>query len=804
MGRRRALIVANSEYDHSGLSALRSPAADAAALAEVLGDRRVSDFEVEVVRNETANVVQERIEDLFLEGEPDDVLLLHFSCHGVKSESGELYFAARNTRPHRLGSTAVPADFVRRCMRVSRSRSIVLLLDCCYGGAFSEGVSVRAAGDVAVLDSLAGGRGRAVITASNSMEYAFEGDQLAEEHAAPSVFTSALVRGLSTGEADRDEDGLISLNELYDYVFEQVRQNNPNQTPSRDIEMQGELYLARSGRRRIKPLPMPADLAAATSDPNMFTRLGAVAELRSRLRSPNLEVAAGAFEALTGMARTDIANVAAAASEALSDVAVRPSVEELRFSEASPQVVSLSGPPLARACSVAASEAWIVVAEAGDGWSVSVRRVPPGVSHGRVVFTGPTGDASVAVIAVETPVPEPARADVPQVPEQRPEAVGLSAPEHLTGELTEPRTEAGIPPTARVPHAGGSPTARPRQNLAGTPPQQQRRQPASEAQGAQRPVDGPPATAPPPDHSAAPQPPRDAPQSAVPGRSQAAVSQPVRETPHSPAHGQSHSAAPQPLRETSRPSARPDQLVRRCATLSLIAGALLLVTQLAPYTYGDPLFVTSPVVLWYFTPMAVAALLAGGCLLAGARAAGLGVLVATATVSSWGWGVVIGELATGGFAPYNVGFWAAPLGWAGLCVAAGVAGVVVRRDAQLTFSGGRVDWRGAALMACGVAVAVLFLVLMGQVVASASTVVAAESLPSLVLVLPPVLLALTTPVTPVLAARARPHGFAMALVVTWAVLLASTAALYHFSFVSLAWLVWVPLALSAAAAVRPR
>src|SRR6266498_506992 len=164
------------------------------------------------------------------------------------------------------GSTAVSADFVQRCMRASRSRSVVLLLDCCYGGAFAQGVKVRAAGDVNVLDSFpqertGGGRGRAVITASSAMEYAFEGDRLADDqHHRPSVFTSALVEGLATGDADRDEDGWVSLNELYDYVFDKVREQNPHQTPSRDVEMQGELYLARSRRRRIKPQPIPADL----------------------------------------------------------------------------------------------------------------------------------------------------------------------------------------------------------------------------------------------------------------------------------------------------------------------------------------------------------------------------------------------------------------------------------------------------------------------------------------------------------------------------------------------------------------
>ena len=102
-------------------------------------------------------------------------------------------------------------------MRGSRARSIVLFLDCCYGGAFGEGVAVRAAGPANVLDSfpagkLGGGRGRAVITASSAMEYAFEGSALAtDDQRQPSVFTSAVVEGLGSGAADRDEDGLVSL-----------------------------------------------------------------------------------------------------------------------------------------------------------------------------------------------------------------------------------------------------------------------------------------------------------------------------------------------------------------------------------------------------------------------------------------------------------------------------------------------------------------------------------------------------------------------------------------------------------------
>jgi enoyl-CoA hydratase/carnithine racemase len=403
------LIVANKEHEQEALSNLLAPGADAEALGRVLGDAQIGDFSVQVVRNKPSYVIEARIEDLFSESRPDDLLLLHFSGHGLKSESGELFFAASNTKPNRLGSTAVAAGFVQRCMRDSRSRSVVLLLDCCYGGAFAQGVKVRAAGDVNVLDSFpqgksGGGRGRAVITASNAMEYAFEGDRLADDqHRRPSVFTSALVEGLTTGDADRDEDGLVSVNELYDYVFDKVREQNPHQTPSRQVELEGDLYLARSRRRRIRPAPIPPDLQAAITDQNMYTRCGAVHELQSRLASEDLPVAAGAYEALAELARTDIQYVADLAFAALGHAAVRPEETELHFgqqrqgSDPPHRMVRLLGPPIARACAPRASHDWIHVNETGGGFDVSVDTAGTGTLRGSVDLKGTTGEAEIAI-----------------------------------------------------------------------------------------------------------------------------------------------------------------------------------------------------------------------------------------------------------------------------------------------------------------------------------------------------------------------------------------------------------------------
>ena len=424
-GQRKALIIANDKYDHHGLQSLHSPAADAAALADVLGNPQIGAFDVRVVRNESSYNIAAEIENILADARPNDLLLLHFSCHGLKSESGELFFAARNTQPNRLASTAVSADFVQRCLRHSRSRSIILLLDCCYGGAFGKGVSVRAGGNVNVLDSFPpkesmGGRGRAVITASSAIEYAFEGERLASDQGAePSAFTSALVGGLASGEADRDEDGWVSLNELYDYVFDKVREHNPNQTPSRDIEMEGELYVARSGRKRTRPIPIPPDLQAATADPNMFTRVGAISELHTRLLSDNVPAALGAYEALATIAASDIDYVAEKAKAAMREVQLKVSDLELQFGDvvqgASPphKRIHLSGPPLAQLCRIEGSDAEINVEE-GPGWlDIALNTGQAGPLNAGIAVRGPTGEAQVSIHA--NIVAESAESETPEL-----------------------------------------------------------------------------------------------------------------------------------------------------------------------------------------------------------------------------------------------------------------------------------------------------------------------------------------------------------------------------------------------------
>lgn len=312
---RHALIVATASYFDPRLQQLRAPAADAEALAHVLRDPEKGDFEVELGVNQTHGDLTRMIARFFADRSPHDLLLLHFSCHGVKDEDGELYLAAADTDLDLLSATGISAAWLNDRINRTRSRRTVVLLDCCFSGSFPSGLRRR--GDGLDAPQRLEGRGRAIITASNAMEYAYEGDELKGE-GRPSIFSEAVVEGLRTGEADLDQDHLVSIDDLYHYVYDRVRDRTPSQTPSIKSDLEGALYLARSTYRPpIEPARLDPDLLSRTEDRYAGIREGAVQELAELLTVRDRSVALAARETLLRMTSDDSRRVAARAQTAL-------------------------------------------------------------------------------------------------------------------------------------------------------------------------------------------------------------------------------------------------------------------------------------------------------------------------------------------------------------------------------------------------------------------------------------------------------------------------------------------------------
>ncbi|WP_232660849.1 caspase family protein [Pseudonocardia sp. TRM90224] len=310
MGRRAALLVGTFDYRDEGLARLAAPGRDVEALAAVLGDAEIAGFDVVTLLNQPHHIVGEAVGDFYDGLRRDDLALLYISGHGVKDDRGRLFFAMTNTRRDQLLFTALGAEQVNDAMTGCLSRQKVLILDCCYGGAFPSGWVPKGDTDLHTLDRF-GGRGRVVLTASDATQYSFEGDHVTGGGPA-SVFTRHLVEGLRTGLADLDGDGDVAVDELYSYVHDRVTADLPQQRPKKQDDVEGRIVIARNVNWALPPFlrnslqsPLPAD------------RLTAVDSLIRMYRTGNGLVRERIWRELEGLVDDDIRSVTTAVRTAM-------------------------------------------------------------------------------------------------------------------------------------------------------------------------------------------------------------------------------------------------------------------------------------------------------------------------------------------------------------------------------------------------------------------------------------------------------------------------------------------------------
>lgn len=259
--RRRALLLACARFDDPALPHLRSPVRDADALGAVLADPSGPEYEVTTHVDCTAHEARLAIEQFFAAARPRDVHLLYFSCHGLQDPGGDLYFAFTDTQGALPGATAVSAEWVRARMQGSRSRTTIVLVDCCFSGAFMRGMRAKSGSDAnvgALVRDLPEGSGVAVLTASGATEYSLEhADERADAAARPSYFTEAVFTGIATGAADLDRDGHITVDELYTYVYQRIVEGPSPQRPRKMGHTEGQVVIASVPRRIAEPPPPP-------------------------------------------------------------------------------------------------------------------------------------------------------------------------------------------------------------------------------------------------------------------------------------------------------------------------------------------------------------------------------------------------------------------------------------------------------------------------------------------------------------------------------------------------------------------
>jgi len=416
---RKALVVATYRYADGGLSRLTAPEHDAEAFAAVLEDPEIAGFDVTMLLNQPHHVVGEAIADFYGDCRRDDLTLLYFSGHGLKDDEGRLHLAMTNTRREALMFTAISAAQLNEAMDACASRRKVLILDCCYSGAFPAGRTAKSDEGVQTLERFQG-KGRAVLTASDATQYAFEGDDV-RGSGTSSVFTRHLVEAIRSGAADLDEDGDIALDELYSYVREKVVAEVPQQRPKKQEDVDGRILIARNVHWTL-----PAHLRHAIDSPISAQRLSAVEGLAHLHRVGNELVRATVAGHVAALADDDSRSVSAAATALL---------HQIDPSRGRPPEVELPAP---RAASAPATvERPVVAVPVPVPSAAPVRPPSPPTEPAR---DEPARDepAAAAEPPAEPPPAEPTEAEPP--------AVAPRAPENDAPVLAAGRTSRKSPP----------------------------------------------------------------------------------------------------------------------------------------------------------------------------------------------------------------------------------------------------------------------------------------------------------------------------------------------------------------------
>jgi hypothetical protein len=238
---RKALLIGTKTYQ-TGFKPLNSAPYDVEALADLLRHPEIGGFDpenVQVLVDRASGELSTQIETWYLQQSQDDFALLFIAGHGVKDGDRRLHFAATNTTKEGdrlITTTAVAASSLSNWLRGSKAQRQVVILNCCFSGAFGDLVPMDE-GTIDLEEAL-GVEGRVVMTSTSSMAYAFE-----RQNSELSVYGHYLVEGLRTGAAAAQGSDEITIDDLHQYVSRKVQEETPAMVPK--LFAKGEGYRLR-------------------------------------------------------------------------------------------------------------------------------------------------------------------------------------------------------------------------------------------------------------------------------------------------------------------------------------------------------------------------------------------------------------------------------------------------------------------------------------------------------------------------------------------------------------------------------
>jgi hypothetical protein len=239
-----ALVVGVSKYNDSRLR-LNYSAKDAQDFAKFLESQkqvfRKTHVQLMLDEQATKRDIEKYLFHELLKAGKDDTVVLFFSGHGVTDPThpDELYFLTSDADPKYCEATGLKMTGLHFLNRIDTKR-VVLIADACHAGGPAR-ITTRSVQDPLekFMKMFTEATGRVYLASSRPEEKSQEKEELGN-----GVFTYYLLKGLR-GEADADRDGVVTVEEAYDYAYERTKDETSGaQHPQKLISGSGRFPLS--------------------------------------------------------------------------------------------------------------------------------------------------------------------------------------------------------------------------------------------------------------------------------------------------------------------------------------------------------------------------------------------------------------------------------------------------------------------------------------------------------------------------------------------------------------------------------
>ncbi|HSO86425.1 MAG TPA: TIR domain-containing protein [Draconibacterium sp.] len=212
-GDRNALLICNGEFPFIPDIRLNGPAKDAKILNSVFSNHDIGQFKVQVLIDKGLVEVRREISRICNESNSDDTILIYYSGNGIKFKDDSLYLLVNDSDSRYLEATTLDSDFILSQLRHSKCRKIILLIDCCFSGAFfnhNRGIP----------------NGLYAVTSCGA-------DEVCYDTVEGGAFSLAIYNGLIGSAADNTGDGRVTIDELHEFAKKWIKENGFSQNPKK-------------------------------------------------------------------------------------------------------------------------------------------------------------------------------------------------------------------------------------------------------------------------------------------------------------------------------------------------------------------------------------------------------------------------------------------------------------------------------------------------------------------------------------------------------------------------------------------